>query len=348
MRYKVLGKTGLFVSEMSLGTMTFGNSPGKYAAASGVSQEQANDIVKVAFDAGVNLIDTANVYAHGQSEEIVGRSIKELGINRHEIHIATKAEHATGAGPNDGGATRFHLMDQVQKSLKRLGTDYIDLYQLHGWDPATPVEETIHALNDMVRQGYIRAFGVCNWSAWQVAKAQGAAEILKANRFQSVQAYYSLVGRELEREITPMLESVELGLLVFSPLAGGYLTGKYQDQNNAGRRTTIQFPPVEESKGVMVLNEMRLISEERNISMEALALAWLRHQSVVTSVIMGVKTVDQLRSNLSATEIDLSPEELNRLDKASAITMEYPGWMFAGPDAARKDLLKTGRIQNRY
>lgn len=212
MRYNQLGRTGLFVSQMCLGTMNFGTNLGKYAAAGGLEPSEAEPIFRRAFDSGINFIDTANVYSNGQSEEITGQALKTLGIARRDVVIATKCEHAVGSRPNDAGATRHHIIDQVKASLTRLGTDYIDLYQLHGWDPVTPLEETIRALDDLVRQGHIRYVGVSNWAAWQIAKALGVSERLNATRFQSLQAYYSLAARDVERELVPLLEADRVGL----------------------------------------------------------------------------------------------------------------------------------------
>jgi aryl-alcohol dehydrogenase-like predicted oxidoreductase len=341
-RYNVLGNSGLFVSEMCLGTMVFGPSSGRYAGAGDVGQDDVDRIVRRAFDAGINFVDTANVYAGGQSEEIIGRSLKNLGIARDKVVIATKVEHATGSGPNDGGASRYHIVDQLKKSLQRLGTDHIDLYQLHGWDPATPVEETIRALDDLVRQGHVRYVGVSNWAAWQVTKALGVAARLNAVPFQSVQAYYALVGRELEREIVPMLQTERLGLLVYSPLAGGYLSGKYRGATKGGRRSIIAFPPVDEVKGAPVLEAMDGIAARHGTSLVAVALAWLLQQRVVTSVILGVKRLDQLEEHLKALEVRLSEDDLETLNAASALSLEYPAWMVQTADAARTTLLKTG------
>jgi aryl-alcohol dehydrogenase-like predicted oxidoreductase len=344
MRYNVLGNSGLFVSEMCLGTMVFGPSVGRYAGAGDVEQDEVDRIVRRAFDAGINFVDTANVYSGGRSEEIIGRSLKNLGIARNQVVIATKVEHATGSGPNDGGASRYHIVDQLKASLRRLGTDHVDLYQLHGWDPATPVEETLRALDDLVRQGHVRYVGVSNWAAWQITKALGVSERLRAVPFQSVQAYYSLVGRELEREIVPMLQTERLGLLVYSPLAGGYLSGKYRGAARGGRRAIIAFPPVDEVKGAPVLEAMDGVAAKHGASLSAVALAWLLQQRVVTSVILGVKRVDQLEENLTATRVRLSEDDLRVLNAASALSSEYPAWMVETADAARAALLKTGTL----
>ncbi|MCV4263739.1 aldo/keto reductase [Pseudomonas capsici] len=342
MRYNRLGTTGLFVSEFCLGTMTFGTPAPQYAAAGGVQQHEVDRIAGRAFDAGINFIDTANVYSGGQAEVMVGRTLQKHGIARHDMVIATKAEHATGGGPNDGGASRHHLIHQAKESLRRLGTDYIDLYQLHGWDPATPVEETLRALEDLVRQGHVRYIGVSNWAAWQVSKALGLSDRLNLARLQSYQGYYSLIGRDAERELVPMLESEGVGLIAYSPLAGGYLTGKYRDGASTGRRATIQFPPVDEGRGRHVLSAMDPVAAAHGVSMETVALAWLRQQPVVTSIVLGLRSLDQLDANLAAIDLKLSDEELKTLAEASALPSEYPGWMIANGSAARRALLETG------
>jgi aryl-alcohol dehydrogenase-like predicted oxidoreductase len=344
MRYNPLGRTGLFVSELCLGTMTFGQAEGRYAAASGVGQDAVNAILRRAVDAGINFIDTANVYANGQSEEIVGLALKSVGIARKDVVLATKFEHATGPGPNDGGGSRHHILEAVQASLRRLGTDHVDLYQMHGWDPATPVEETLRALDDLVRQGLVRAVGLSNWAAWQVSRALGVSGRLNLARFQTYQGYYSLIGRDIEREVVPMLEEEGLGLIVFSPLAGGYLTGKYRDGGTDGRRATIQFPPVDEGRGEGVLAAMDKVAATHGVSMEAVAIAWLRQQRAVTSVITGVKSVDQLEANLKSVDVTLSDAELKALSEAGAPVPEYPGWMIAQGSAGRASLLATGTM----
>lgn len=345
MRYRRLGTTGLFVSELCLGTMTFGKPEAKYAAAGGLEQREVDAIIDVAVNAGINFIDTADVYSGGQAEELVGRAVKTLAVKRSDLVIATKAGHPTGCGPNDGGNSRTHLMRQVKESLRRLDTDYIDLYQIHGWDPATPIDEVLRALEDMVTQGHIRYVGVSNWAAWQVAKALGTSCNLKLTKFQSYQGYYSLVGRDAEREVLPMLASEALSMIVFSPLAGGYLTGKYRKGSGAGRRSTIQFPPVDEARGSAVLDVMDSISSAKGVSMEAVALAWLRHQPTVTSIVLGVTRVEQLEANLACTAITLSAEELAQLEKASSLPMEYPGWMIANGSTERQALMDTGLRQ---
>ncbi|MRT24995.1 aldo/keto reductase [Enterobacteriaceae bacterium RIT697] len=342
MRYNRLGRTGLFVSEMCIGTMTFGQSGGPYAAASGVLQKEAEAIMRRAFDAGINFIDTANVYASGQSEQIVGRALASLGIARKDVVLSTKFEHGTGPGPNDGGASRKHILHEVEGSLKRLGTDYIDLYQLHGFDPATPVEEMLRTLDDLVRQGYVRHVGVSNWAAWQLATALGKSESRRMERFQCYQGYYSLVGREIEREIMPLLESEGLGLMVFSPLAGGYLSGKYRRENGDGRRRTVPFPPVNEQQGGPILDLLEEIATRHSTSMAAVSLAWLLHQKTVTSVILGLKRIDQLEENLKAANLRLTEDDITALNTVSALSPEYPGWMMASGEGPRRAMMESG------
>lgn len=344
MRYKALGRSGLFVSELCLGTMTFGQAGGRYAAASGVGQETVDAILRLAFDAGINFVDTANVYASGQAEEIVGTSLKTLGIARKDVVIATKFEHAMGIGPNDGGGSRAHIVEVVHASLRRLGTDHIDLYQMHGFDPATPVEETLRALDDLVRQGAVRYLGVSNWAAWQVATALGIADRIGSSRFQSYQGYYSLAGRDIERDVVPMLEAHGLGLIAFSPLAGGYLTGKYRDGANAGRRATVPFPPVDDARGAAVLSAMDGIVEAHGTTHEAVALAWVRQQRGVASTIVGVKGPDQLAANLKSLEVTLTSADLTILNDVGTLSPEYPGWMLAQSSAAREGLMRTGKL----
>jgi aryl-alcohol dehydrogenase-like predicted oxidoreductase len=344
MKYKLLGQTGLFVSQMCLGTMTFGVNPGRYAAAGGLRQSDADAIMKRALDAGINFIDTANVYGGmGGSEKITGQALKNLGIARKDVVISTKVEGTMGNGPNDGGASRYHIMDQVKGSLQRLGTDHIDLYMLHGYDPATPVEEMLRALDDLVRQGHVRYIGVSNWAAWQVVDALGISERLNATRFQAVQSYYSLVGRDLEREIIPMLDAKQVGLMVWSPLAGGYLSGKYRD-GGSGRRETVAFPPIDEGRGAAILPVLERIATAHGVSMATIAVAWLLHQPVVTSVILGIKRLEQLDENLAATEITLSKAELTALETASALAPEYPGWMVHIHGVPRRVLLRTDKL----
>ena len=344
MRYNRLGTTGLFVSELCLGTMTFGGETGIWKQIGSLDQGEAEALVGAALDGGVNFIDTADVYSNGRSEEITGQALKSLGIKRDEIVVATKAFGETGAGPNARGASRYHLIDACKASLKRLQLDHIDLYQIHGFDAATPIEETLRALDTLVQHGHVRYIGVSNWAAWQITKALGISERLGLHRFASLQAYYTVAGRDLEREIVPMLTLEGVGLMVWSPLAGGFLSGKYtrdDDQADGGRRTNFDFPPVDKPRGFAVIDAMRPLAEARGVSVAQIALAWLLHQPVVTSVIIGAKRPDQLADNLAATEVSLSADDLATLDAASKLPGEYPGWMLERQGEYRRNLLNA-------
>jgi aryl-alcohol dehydrogenase-like predicted oxidoreductase len=330
MRYNKLGRSGLFVSELCLGTMTFGGGEGMWRQIGAVQQAEADDLVRTALDAGINFIDTANIYSEGLSERILGQSLRNLGVARDEVVIATKVLGRMGPGPNGAGMSRGHILDQVGASLKRLQLDHVDLYQIHGFDPATPIEEALEAMDALVRQGAVRYVGLSNWAAWQVAKAVGITERRNLAPVVSLQAYYTLAGRDLEREVVPMLKSEGVGLMVWSPLAGGFLSGKYDRNSEAaadGRRATFDFPPVDRERGYAVIDVLRGIAEAKGRSVAQVALAWLLHQDVVSSVIVGAKRVDQLANNLRSVEVELSGEDLAALDAASRLPAEYPGWM---------------------
>jgi aryl-alcohol dehydrogenase-like predicted oxidoreductase len=339
MRNHPLGRTGLFVSELCLGTMTFGGSGEMWSKIGDLQQADAERLVGQALDAGINFIDTADVYSGGQSEEITGRALKNLKVPRDSVVVATKVFGETGPGPNSRGLTRSHILDGVKRSLARLQLDHIDLYQVHGFDPATPIEETLRALDQLVRHGHVRYIGVSNWAAWQIAKALGISERLGLARFESLQAYYTVAGRDLERELIPMLRSEGVGLMVWSPLAGGLLSGKYgRDQPGApgDRRAQFDFPPVDKDRAFGAVDVMRPMAEARGISVARIALAWLLHQPQVTSVIVGAKRPEQLADNIGATEVKLTPAELDAIGEASRLPAEYPGWMLERQGAARR------------
>ena len=327
MRYRPLGPSGLLVSELCLGTMTFGGSDGIWGQIGQLGQDEADQLVRTALDAGINFIDTANVYAGGESERILGQSIRNLGVNRDDVVIATKVLGPMGEGPNARGASRAHILAQAKASLQRLQMDHVDLYQIHGFDPVTPIVETLEALDILVKHGHVRYVGLSNWAAWQIVKAVGIAEARKLAPILSLQAYYTLVGRDLEREVVPMLRAEGLGLMVWSPLAGGFLSGKYAAGTNDGRRATFDFPPVNLERGDAVIAAMRPIAEAKGVSVAQVALAWLLHQPVVTSVIVGAKRIEQLQDNIRSTQVALSAEDLAALDAVSALPPEYPGWM---------------------
>ena len=345
MKQRTLGRTGLFVSELCLGTMTFGGSGVIGSQIGDLQQSDAERLVGQAIDAGINFIDTADVYAGGVSEQITGQALKNLKVPRENVVVATKVFNETGPGPNSRGASRGHILDGVKASLKRLQLDHIDLYQIHGFDPATPIEETVRALDQLVRHGHVRYVGVSNWAAWQIAKALGIAERLGLSRFESLQAYYTVAGRDLERELIPMLKSEGVGLMVWSPLAGGLLSGKYgreQRGEEGSRRTTFDFPPVNRDRVYNCIDAMRPIAQAHSVSVAQVALAWLLHQPQVTSVIVGARRPEQLADNLAATNVTLSPDELAALDEVSRLPAEYPGWMFERQgEVRRKQLLEA-------
>ena len=345
MRYNRLGSTGLFVSSLGLGTMTFG-ARDAFAHMGEVDQDQADAIVARALAAGVNLIDTADVYSGGDSERITGRALRNLGVRREEVIVATKVFGEMGSGPNQRGLSRGNIMDGVRASLERLQMDHIDLYQLHGFDPATPVEETLRALDDLVRQGMVRYVGVSNWAAWQISRALGIADRLQLTRFASLQAYYSLAGRDAERELVPMLAAEGLGMLVWSPPAGGLLSDKHAAGGDAqgSRRSVAAFPPVDESRAGAVLERLRVMAAEKDTSVAQLALAWLLHQPGVTSVLVGAKRLEQLEDNLRALDVRFTPEELQLVGAASALPPEYPGWMIDLWSGARAEQLAAAAI----
>ena len=345
MRYNKLGSTGLFVSELCLGTMTFGAS-GRFEALGNVGQSDADAMLDRAFGAGINIVDTADTYSGGESERILGRALKNVGKARDEVVIATKVFGYMGDGPNAQGSSRGHILDAAKASLRRLDTDYIDLYQLHGFDVATPIEESLEALDDLVRQGHVRYVGVSNWAAWQISKALGISALRRLEKFASLEAYYSIVARDLEREIIPMLASEDVGLLVWSPLAGGLLGGKVtrdRSSEDGTRRSAMQFPPVDMPRAYDVIDALAEIAQQRNVSVAQLAIAWLLHQHRVTSVIVGARRLDQLNDNVGSVDIALGPQELQRLDTVSALPAEYPGWMLDMWGGARTEQLAKTR-----
>ena len=329
MKYRLLGNTGLRVSELCLGTMTFGGKG--WAKAIGTLDQQAVDkILKRSLDAGINFIDTANVYSEGLAEELTGKSIRNLGINRDSLVIATKVRGQMGPGPNDSGLTRKHILWQVEASLRRLGTDYIDLYQIHSFDPLTPWQETLWALDDLVKSGKVRYIGASNLAAWQLMKALDFANYTRVAPFVSLQAYYTIAGRGLEREIVPLLLDQKVGLLVWSPLAGGFLSGKFRRDSKPSegtRRTSFDFPPVDKERGYDIVDVLDPMARAKGASIAQLALAWLLHQPVVTSVIIGANKMEQLDDNLKSVDVKFTADELKKLDEVSRLPMEYPGWM---------------------
>jgi aryl-alcohol dehydrogenase-like predicted oxidoreductase len=347
MRMNKLGRTGLFVSELCLGTMTFGGGDDMWGKIGSLRQDEADKLVGRALEAGINFLDTADVYASGRSEEITGQAVRNVKVPRDEIVVATKVFGTMGDGANSRGLSRVHIIEGVKASLKRMQLDYIDLYQVHGFDPATPIEETVRALDILVQHGHVRYVGVSNWAAWQIVKALGIADKHGLARFETLQAYYTLATRELEREIVPMLLSENVGLMVWSPLSGGLLSGKYsrdmEAKDQGSRRVAFDFPPVDKTRAFDCIDAMRPMAEQRGVSVAQIALAWLLHQQVVTSVIIGAKRLDQLDDNIAATDVVLTAAELERLATVSALQAEYPQWMFERQGEARAKQLAQSR-----
>ena len=326
MDYVPLGNTGLYVSRLCFGAMTFGDPDDpSHARVGNEGQETANTMVETALDAGINFFDTANGYGGGTSEVMLG---KALGKKRHDAIVATKLYFPMGSDVNQLGSSRLSVMREVEDSLKRLGTDYIDLYQVHSWDESTPIQETMRALDDCVRQGKVRYIGLSNFTAWQIAHANGVAELLGTEKFCSIQAYYSLVGRELEWDILPAARHLGLGTMIWSPLSAGFLTGKYSGKDAAeGRRSIMSFPPIDTDQGDRVVDVLKEIGSAHGVSPSQVALSWLLHQDGVTSIIVGARKLYQLEDNLGAINVKLSADELSRLNDVSAIAPKYPHFM---------------------
>jgi aryl-alcohol dehydrogenase-like predicted oxidoreductase len=338
MKYNFVGRTGLLVSELCLGTMTFGGNDAFWGKIGQLRSEAVNGILRAAMDGGINFIDTADVYANGDSERLLGEGLKSLGIAREDVVLATKVFGRMGPGVNAVGLSRHHIMTAVKESLDRLQTDYIDLYQIHGADLSTPIDETLRALDDLVRSGMVRTIGCSNLMAWQVMKALGISRSEHLARFESLQAFYSIGARDIEREIVPMLTEERLGLMVWSPLAGGLMSGKFRRAEEGpadARRTIFDFPPVEKEHAFTIIEAMDPIAAKHGVSVARVALAWLLARPVVTSVIIGAKTVAQVDDNLAAGTLRLDDEDMAQLDAVSALKPEYPGWMVARQNEGR-------------
>ncbi|NJK82248.1 MAG: aldo/keto reductase [Chloroflexaceae bacterium] len=334
MGYRVLGRTGLLVSELCLGAMTFGGK-GFWEVIGRQTQDEVNNLVAQALAGGINFIDTANAYSEGESERLLGEALRG---KRHDTVLATKVFLRMGQGVNQIGLSRGHIMQAVEDSLRRLQTDYIDLYQIHGFDILTPLDETLRALDDLVHSGKVRYIGCCNLAAWQLMKALGISDKHGLARFETAQMYYTIAGRDVEREVIPLLRDQQVGLLVWSPLAGGLLSGKFgrdTDGPEGARRTTFDFPPVNRERAYNVVDVMREVAQEHDASVAQIALAWLLHQPAVTSVIIGAKRLDQLEDNLRTPTVKLTAEQLARLDEVSKLPNEYPGWMLQRQGAGR-------------
>jgi aryl-alcohol dehydrogenase-like predicted oxidoreductase len=338
MEYRRLGNTGLIVSAVALGTMQFGSKMN----AGNLDQAATNEQVKFALDKGVNFIDTADVYSLGESETLIGNAIKGI---RDEIVLATKARLPMDDNFNHSGATRANLMREVEGSLKRLQTDHIDLYQIHGWDSTTPMEETLRTLDDLVRQGKVRYIGLSNYMAWQAALALGIQERDKLETFATAQMYYSLVGRDLEHDWISFAEYTGMGILVWSPLAGGFLSGKYSRNEPVPADTRFadagQFVPFDYDQGYAIVDVLREIAAAHDASPARVSLAWLLAQPAVTSVIVGARKLHHLDDNIQAADLKLTEDELARLDAVSDPGVQYPRWMVLQHDQAEDPRPRT-------
>ncbi|MGA2071443.1 MAG: aldo/keto reductase [Sedimentisphaerales bacterium] len=338
MRYRLLGGTGLYVSELCLGTMTFGGK-GFWEAIGKLTASEAEVMVGTSLDAGINFIDTADAYSEGESEKLLGAALGSLRTPRDQVIIASKVRLRTGPGPNQVGLSRSHIFNSIDASLRRLKMDYVDLYQIHGVDIDTPIEETIAALDIVVRSGKVRYVGFCNLPAWYAMKAIAFAEEQSMPSFVSAQMYYSVASRDIEREIVPMAMDMNLAILPWSPLAGGLLSGKFDLEKpgpEGARRTKFDFPPVDKERTKKVLKELRAVSGAMGISVARVAIAWLLTRPFVTSVIIGAKTREQLMDNLAASDVNMASEHITRIDAASALPPEYPGWMVTWQNRDRR------------
>jgi aryl-alcohol dehydrogenase-like predicted oxidoreductase len=326
MKFRPLADTGVFVSELCLGAMTFGGRGQMWEVIGGLDQTAVDGIVHRALDAGINFIDTADVYSAGESEAMVGKAIAG---RRHDVVLATKVRGRMGPGPNQVGLSRLHVIDSVDASLKRLNTDYIDLYQIHRFDPLTSLEDTLRALDDVVRAGKVRYIGASNLPAWYLMKALAVSREQRTERFKCTQSYYSLAGRDLERETIPLLRDQGLGLLVWSPLAGGFLSGKFtrDSGDDTARRAKFDFPPVNKEKAFGILDALAPISRAHGVTVPQVALAWILANDAVTSVIIGARKIAQLEDNLKAVDVTLTADDMKALDEVSRLAPEYPAWM---------------------
>jgi aryl-alcohol dehydrogenase-like predicted oxidoreductase len=336
MEYRQLGRSGLRVSAFTLGTMTFGGRGG-FAGVGSTDVEGATRQLDMCLDAGVNLVDTADIYSAGLSEEILGKALRG---RRDRVLVATKARFPMGRRPNDAGLSRLHLIEACEASLRRLGTDHIDLYQVHEWDGQTPLEETLRALDDLVRSGKVRYVGCSNYTGWQMLKALGISQRDGLERFVSHQVFYSLQARDAEYELIPAAIDQGLGILVWSPLAGGLLSGKYRRRRAApkGARqlSTWQEPPVRDIGALYdVVDVLVEIADGRGVSPAQVALAWLLGRPAVSTVIIGARTEEQLADNLAAADLRLTATERRRLDEVSKLPLIYPYWHQAASAADR-------------
>jgi aryl-alcohol dehydrogenase-like predicted oxidoreductase len=329
MKYKQLGKTGVLVSELCFGAMTFGGK-GYWEAIGRLPENEVTLLIKTALDNGINFIDTANAYSEGLSEILLGKALKNLGVSHQNLVIATKVRLRMGPGANQVGLSRLHISDSVNDSLQRMDLSHIDLLYIHSVDPLTPLEETMRGLEDVVRSGKVRYIGISNHPAWMVIKANSIAEKMGWTKFVASQNFYSIASRDIEREIIPMALSESIGIMPWSPLAGGLLSGKFTRNNvvaGDSRRDTFDFPPVNKEKAYDIIDVMNKIGKNHEVSAAMVALSWLLTKPGVTSIIIGARKKEQLLDNIESARLQLSNEELGELETISALAPEYPGWM---------------------
>lgn len=332
MKYRTLGNTGLVVSALSLGTMQFGKKMNMGA----LDREQTASMIDFAISHGINLIDTADVYSLGESETLIGHALSE---KRKEVVLATKARlPMSESNVNHGGATRVNLLREVEASLRRLQTDYIDLYQIHGWDSVTPLEETLRTLDDIVRSGKVRYIGLSNYHAWQAATALAVQEREHLEKYVTAQLYYSLVGRDVEADWLGFAQYSRMGILVWSPLAGGFLSGKYDPRKPAPEHTRYaeagNFVPFDRDRGISTLEALRGVAERHGKTCAQVALAWLLTRPAISSVIIAARTNERLAENIAAVDLELEARDLEELDRASDPGRPYPRWMVEQLDLA--------------
>jgi aryl-alcohol dehydrogenase-like predicted oxidoreductase len=343
MQYARLGNTGLIISRLAFGAMTFGQGSGAMASVAKTAQDEADALVHRSLDAGINFFDTADMYADGQSEVMLG---KALGRRRPEVVISTKTGFRCGEALIHAGASYGYILAAAEASLRRLGTDYIDLFSIHKPDPFTGFEETARALDNLVQRGLVRYVGYSNLSAWQAAKFVGIQKLHNYSPFVAAQMYYSLIGRDLEHEVVPFCADAGIGIVVWSPLASGFLSGRYTRQDptgGKGRLTSFDFLPHDRNQGYHLIEKMKIVADRNHASVAQLALGWLLAKTYVTTILLGASRTSQLEDNLGAADVRLSPEELAELDQATAPTPIYPNWFHEKTiDATASNALNNG------
>lgn len=339
MKYRQLGNTGVLVSEICFGTMTFGGK-GYWSNIGNLEQGIATELIKTSFDSGINFFDTANGYSEGLAEIMLGEAIKQIGIPRNELFIATKVRLKMGEGVNREGLSKTHIYDSVNESLDRMKLNHIDLLYIHGVDPLTPIEETMRGLEDVTRTGKVRYIGVSNHPAWQVMKANAYSDARDWNKFVAMQCYYSIAGRDVENDLVPLALDEKMSMIPWSPLAGGFLSGKFtRSQQQAGgdsRRDKFDFPPVDKESAYDIIDVMIEVAKAKNVKPAQVALAWLLKKPAVSSVIIGAKRLEQLKENIETINVSLDESDMAKLDEISSKPKPYPQWMVERQLGTRK------------